>query len=63
MPTPYVIEPANPAQPTDDKAVGYAAAEFRALKQYIQTNIMPVIASYPSGNNAPQIIYAFNNFW
>ena len=62
MPTPYTIEPANPAQPTDDKAAGYAGAEFRALKAYIQTNIMPVISTYPSGNNTPQIIYQFQTF-
>ena len=62
MPTPYTIEPANPAQPTDDKAAGYAAAEFRSLKAYIQANIMPVLATYPSGNNTPQIIYQHLNF-
>lgn len=62
MTTPYTAEPANSAEPVDSKGVGYAAMELRALKAYIQANIMPVLASYPSGNNTPQIIYAFNNF-
>lgn len=62
MTTPYTIEPTNPAQPTDDKPAGYAGAELRALKAYIQASIIPVIASYPSGNNTPQIIYQHINF-
>lgn len=62
MPTPYTPEPTNPAEPVDSKGVGYAASELRALKAYIQASIIPVIASYPSGNNTPQIIYSFNNF-
>jgi hypothetical protein len=62
MPTPYTIEPANPASPDDGKAAGYAGAEFRALKAYIQANIMPVISTYPSGNTAPMIIYQHLNF-
>jgi len=62
MTTPYTIEPANPAQPTDDKPAGYEGAELRALKAYIQTNIMPVLSTYPSGNTAPMIIYQHLTF-
>jgi len=42
---PYSIDPQNSASPTDANEVGYAAAEFRALKAWLQASIKtPLLA-------------------
>ncbi len=41
----YVPNPADPTQPADTEALATAAAEFRALKQYVITQIAAVKAA------------------
>lgn len=62
MPTPYTPVATDITEPEGGFAAGMAAAEIRTLKAYIQASIVPVLATYPSGNNTPQIIYQHLNF-
>lgn len=39
----YSVDPANPAEPTDDREAGMMAAEFRSIKGYIKTTVLKAI--------------------
>ena len=41
----YTVDPANPAEPTDDREAGMMAAEFRAIKGYIKNNVLKAITA------------------
>ena len=55
---PSAVDPTTPLD-TDDQSLG--AQEFRLLKGYIQTNIIPVINAYgnPAASNASAILYGY----
>lgn len=42
---PYIPNPADPTQPFDTEAVASASAEFRALKQYLATQLAAIKAN------------------
>ena len=41
----YTVDPANPAEPTDDREAGMMAAELRAIKGYIKNNVLKAITA------------------
>ena len=59
---PSAVDPTTPLD-TDDQSLG--AQEFRLLKGYIQTNIIPVINAYgnPAASNASAIVYGWHQFF
>lgn len=60
----YTPSPTDPTTPLDGSDILLGAQEFRLLKGYIQTNIMPVINAYqnPAASNSAAIIYGFHQF-
>lgn len=48
----YVPNPTDPTSPKDSDSVGFAAAEFRALKLYIKNSIASVLSNLVSSNQA-----------
>ena len=60
----YVVSPVDSTTPldTDDQSLG--AQEFRLLKAYIQTNIIPVINAYanPAASNASAILVGYRQY-
>lgn len=51
---PYTIDPTNPASPVDGNEAGYAAAEFRALKTWLQATLLPRVVVV-EGLTAPYV--------
>ena len=58
---PSAVDPTTPLD-TDDQSLG--AQEFRLLKAYIQTNIIPVINAYgnPAASNASAILVGYRQY-
>lgn len=48
----YSVDPANPAEPTDDREAGMMAAEFRSIKGYLKNNLLKAITDNKTASDA-----------